>query len=335
MVTVYDVARHVGLSIASVSRALNGQPGVSSATVARVMAAAEELDYHRSDIAKALVTKSTGAIGILVPDLTNPFFPELVHGMQEAADRAGLTLLLGGISASASASRVTIGMLRRKKVDGIIVVAGALDLEGQQDLFTGVPAVFLDRPLSLEGVGSVGIDHEDGAYQATRHLIDLGHRRIAHISGPRAHDVAIRRLAGWRRACEEAGIPAEDLVLADGDFSESGGYLGAEQVLADRDRVTAIFAANDLSAIGVLSYCADHGISVPDDLSVIGFDGIALCRYVTPKLSTVAQPIAQLGAAAIDSLQVAITEGRPESIVLRAELRPADSTAAPREGSDR
>lgn len=327
MVTVYDVARHVGVSIASVSRALNGLPGVSAETAAKVKAAAAELDYHRSDIAKALVTKSTGTVGILVPDLTNPFFPELVKSIQEAAERAGLTLLLSGISPSAGASRATIGLLRGKKVDGIIVIARALDLEGQQELFAGVPAVFLDRPLGLDGVVSVGVDHEDGAYLATRHLIELGHRRIAHISGPRSHDVTEQRLAGWRRAAQEAGVSPDGLMIVDGDFSESGGYRGVEEALRRDPSLTAVFAANDLSAIGVLAFCVHSGISVPGDLSVIGFDGIALGRYVTPRLSTVAQPIGQLGAAAIESLRAAIAKEPSPSVVLRGELILGESTA--------
>lgn len=296
MVTVYDVARASGLSIASVSRALNGQPGVSRDTAARIARIADELGYQPNDVARSLVAKSTSTLALLLPDITNPFFPELVKGVQQTADENGNVLLLVDGAGEGDRLAQSMRVLRRKQVDGVIVVASAF-ADSFDELFDALPTVFLDRE-TLGGGASVSVDHEAGAYKATRHLIDRGHRVIAHISGPRTLSVSAQRLAGWRRACEEAGLPAGDDLVADGEFLESGGHRAGRQLLDSGLGFTAVFAANDMSAIGFLALCAQRGIRVPNELSVIGFDGIQLARYTTPALTTVAQPILQLGRRA-------------------------------------
>lgn len=296
MVTVYDVASAAGLSIASVSRALNSQPGVSRTTAERVQRIANELGYEPNDVARSLVAKSTRTIALLLPDIANPFFPELVKGVQSAVDAHEHMLLL--VDGADSHNRVASSMagLRRKQVDGVIVVAGSLD-QSMDELFAGIPTVFLDRETQGHGA-SVGVDHELGAYSATEFLINCGHRRIGHIAGPEDVAVAQLRLNGWRRACEQAGIAADDTLVRRGDFSEDGGFRAGSELLAMHPDCSAVFAANDLSAIGFLSLCAQRGLAVPGDMSVIGFDGINLARYTTPRLATVVQPAAELGQTA-------------------------------------
>jgi DNA-binding LacI/PurR family transcriptional regulator len=296
MVTVYDVARASGLSIASVSRALNGQPGVSRATAARISQIADELGYQPNEVARSLVAKTTSTIALLLPDITNPFFPELVKGVQETADENENVLLLVDGAGDADRLAQIMRVLRRKQVDGVIVVASSF-ADSYDGIFDGMPAVFLDRE-TLSGAASVSVDHESGAYRATRHLIEHGHTVIAHIAGPRALSVSAQRLAGWRRACAEAGLSAGDDLVADGEFLESGGHRAGQQLLDSGRKFTAVFAANDMSAIGFLALCAQRSIRVPDDISVIGFDGIQLARYTTPALTTVAQPILKLGQLA-------------------------------------
>jgi LacI family transcriptional regulator len=327
MVTVYDVAQAVGLSIASVSRALNGQTGVSEATAARIVEVAAELGYQRNDVARSLVAKSTQTIALLLPDITNPFFPELVKGVQTVADEHGHVLLLVDGAGDRARVAASMAVLRRKQVDGVIVVASALD--GDADaLFVGVPTVFLDRTTNGPGA-SVSVDHEAGGYAATRHLIELGHRRIAHIAGPRDLEVSQRRLDGWRRACEEAGLPTHDALVASGDFLEEGGHRAGIELLDSGEEFSAVFAANDLSAIGFLALCAQRGVRVPDDLSLIGFDGIQLSRYTTPTLTTVAQPILELGARACNTLlQLIRGEESQSRIVLANELTVGASVRA-------
>ncbi len=302
MVTVYDVAEASKLSIASVSRAINGQPGVSKATAERIRQIAKSLGYQPNDVARSLVAKSTQTIALLVPDITNPFFPELVKGVQTVADREGQVLLLSDRADLGTKLAKDMAVLRRKQVDGVIVVAGTLDVDTEGALFSGIPTVFLDRPVEAFRVPSVGVDHESGAYQATRHLIELGHRRIAHIAGPVDILVSRQRLAGWARACHEAGIDADPSMIVRGDFLEEGGHRAGAEMIDSGVEFTAVFVANDLSAIGFLALCAERGISVPEDVSVIGFDGIHLSRYTTPTLTTVAQPILELGVRACEML---------------------------------
>lgn len=325
MVTVYDVARASGLSIASVSRALNGQPGVSRATAARISQIADELGYQPNDVARSLVAKTTSTIALLLPDITNPFFPELVKGVQETADENENVLLLVDGAGDADRLAQTMRVLRRKQVDGVIVVASSF-ADSFDGIFDGIPAVFLDRE-TLSGAASVSVDHEAGAYRATRHLIENGHTVIAHIAGPRALSVSAQRLAGWQRACLEAGLPAGDDLVADGDFLESGGHRAGQELLESGRVFTAVFAANDMSAIGFLALCAQRSIRVPDDISVIGFDGIQLARYTTPTLTTVAQPILKLGHLAGELLLELTRNGtaRKTHVVLPTSLFPGES----------
>ena len=313
MVTVYDVANASGFSIASVSRALNGQPGVSEATAERIREIAEGLGYQPNDVARSLVAKSTQTIALLLPDITNPFFPELVKGVQSVADREGQVLLLSDRADLGTKLAKDMAVLRRKQVDGVIVVAGTLGAETNDSLFHGIPTVFLDRHVEAFRVPSVGVDHEAGAYQATSHLIQLGHRRIAHIAGPADVAVSRQRLAGWTRACREAGIDVDPSMIVRGDFLEEGGHSAGAALLESGVEFTAVFAANDLSAVGFLALCAQRGISVPNDVSVIGFDGIHLSRYTTPTLTTVAQPILDLGVRAGELLLELIRTGETEA----------------------
>lgn len=308
MVTVYDVAQACGLSIASVSRALNGQAGVSPSTAERIVRIAGELGYQPNEVARSLVAKSTQTIALLVPDITNPFFPELVKGVQSVADENDLLLLLLDAPRDAEELRPRLAALQRKQVDGILLVASELDGR-TEELFGDLPAVLLDRGRSGRHP-AVGIDQEAAGYAATRHLLDAGHRRIGHIAGPAGLSVAQARRAGWERALVEAGIAPEQDLVATGDFEEEGGHRAGAALLDSDPSITAVFAANDMSAIGFLALCAERGVSVPGDVSVVGLDGIELSRYTAPALTTVAQPIRELGEAACRSL-LALIEGAP------------------------
>jgi LacI family transcriptional regulator len=319
MVTVYDVAQASGLSIASVSRALNGQSGVSKTTAERIVRIAAELGYQPNEVARSLVAKSTQTIALLVPDITNPFFPELVKGVQSVADENDLLLLLVDAPADAETLRPRLAALRRKQVDGILLVASELGGD-MEELFDETPTVLLDRGHSGRHA-TVGIDQEAAGFSATRHLIQAGHTRIAHIAGPADLAVAQLRRAGWERALREAGLDADPSLIEAGDFEEEGGHRAGARLLEREPGVTAVFAANDLSAIGFLALCADRGIAVPDDVSVVGIDGIELARYTTPALTTIAQPIRELGVAACRSLLAQIEGPRPvEDITLPTTL---------------
>lgn len=333
MVTVHDVARAAGVSIASVSRALNGQPGVGRETADRVRALAAELGYAPNEIARSLLAKRTDSVALLLPDITNPFFPELVKGVQTVADRRGVTLLLSESSDSADKLVGDLHALRRKQIDGVIIIAVNAHGSAIGEACAGIPVVALDRDLDMPEASTVGVDHEAGAYTATTHLLGLGHRRIAHIAGPSQLDVSQLRRRGWERALEEAGIVRENDLVVEGDFLETGGYSAGQTLLDRIDDFTAVFAANDLSAVGFLAACAERGVDVPDQVSVIGFDGIHLARYTTPRLTTVAQPIIELGCRAGEILLDAIADRGRAAVHehLPTQLALGTSTDRPRD----
>lgn len=330
---MYDVARRAGVSIATVSRALNDEARIAASTRQRVLHIAAQLGYQPNDVARSLVGKATRTVAVLLPDICNPFFPELVTGIQTTADERGHVVLLCPNADDESKVIADLATLRRRQVDGVILVPGNLKTGNSKtgnlrDAVAGLPTVVVDRDINLPGP-LVTVDHKAGARVAVEHLISLGHKVIAHIDGPRGISVARDRRTGWRDALRLAGLD-QDLVYH-GDFLEEGGYAAANRIRTERPDVTAIFAANDLSAIGALSACADTGVDVPSDVSVIGFDGIHLASYTTPKLTTIAQPIRQLGQEAARLLFDA-PKSR-DTVTLDTHIRVADSTGPAREAT--
>jgi DNA-binding LacI/PurR family transcriptional regulator len=329
MVTVHDVAARAGVSIATVSRALNDRARISADTRQRVLEVARELGYQPNDVARALVGMATRTIALLLPDITNPFFPELVKGVQILADERGHLLLLCHNADDEEKAVADIEMLRRKKIDGILLVAGALGAGGIAAATSGIPTVVLDRRIPGLTCDLVTVDHRAGARAAVEHLLSLGHRRIAHVTGPMDVVSGHERRAGWRDALVAAGIEPDPALVVEGDFQEDGGYEAARELLS-RGGFTAVFAANDLSAIGVLRGLIESGIRVPDDVSVMGFDGVHLAAYTTPRLTTVAQPVFELGRRAAELLLDRVAAGapqqHPETVILGTSLVVRDST---------
>lgn len=298
MVTIRDVAAEAGVSITTVSRALNESGRVGPATRDRVLSAARRLGYEPNDLARSLHGKATGTIAVLVPDITNPFFPELVKGVQEVATEHGRLLLLCQTSEDTDVAVQELLHLRRKRVDGVVLVGG---LAGSDELTTalaGLPVVTVDRDTTVDDARVVRSDHRHGGLLATEHLIELGHERIAHIRGPAHLSVAQDRHDGYRKALEEAGLTYDDSLVVEGDFLEESGYDGLRALRRRRRPFTAVFCGNDLMAIGALRALEDVGLAVPDEVSVVGFDDIHLASYLRPGLTTVHQPIQELGRRA-------------------------------------
>jgi LacI family transcriptional regulator len=297
--TIYEVARAAGVSTATVSRALNGSGQVAERTRLRVTEAIAALGYQPNNVARSLVLKATHTIAVLLPDITNPFFPALVKGVQLAADEEGYAVLLGHTGGDPAKEESYFQVLRGQQVDGVLLVGLISAPESLKGLTGhGLPVVTLDRPVNVPGSATVRVDHKAGGRIATEHLLELGHRRIAHISGPKGLSVSQQRLDGYRRALSTHGVSFNDRLVAQGDFSEDGGYRGVQELLRARTRFTALFAANDLSAIGAMTALREHGMNVPDEVSVVGFDDIHVASYTSPKLTTVRQPIYDMGRAA-------------------------------------
>ncbi|MEN1835063.1 LacI family DNA-binding transcriptional regulator [Pseudomonas lijiangensis] len=302
MATIKDVAALAGISYTTVSHVLNKTRPVSDPVRIKVEAAIAQLDYVPSAVARSLKAKTTSTIGLLIPNGINPYFAELARGIEDHCERNGFCVILCNSDDNPEKQRNYLRVLLEKRVDGLIVssVGGDVSIAGGL-AEVRTPLVIVDRELEGIEADMVRIDHEHGAYLATRHLLDLGHRDIACIGGPDNTVVADMRFVGYRRAMQEAGIEVLPEWTIHSDFTSSAGHEAAVGLLAG-NRPTAIFAGNDVIAIGVLRAAAERNIVVPRELSVIGFDDIQMSRYVYPALTTVGQSIMQLGETAAEML---------------------------------
>ncbi len=297
-VTIRDVARAAKVSVATVSRALNGHDNVTDAVRQRVLTVASELRYSPHHAARSLSSRRTHTIGVVLPDLHGEFFSELMRGIDQVARECGLHLLVssyhGHPEEQASALRAMRG-----RVDGLLVMsphAGDLDFLGEN--LAAMPAVLINsQPTDSEQI-AFGIDNYIGARTMVEHLLAVGHRRIAFIAGPPNNFDAFERLRGYRDALAafDASIAAWELP---GDFSEASGHHAGQMLLDANERPDAVFAANDMMALGCLFALNQAGVRVPDDIALAGFDDIPLARYVMPSLTTMRVNIAELGAHAL------------------------------------
>ena len=307
--TIYDVARLAGVSTATVSRALNGTGQVAEPKRLAVDAAVAQLEYRPNTIARSLVTRSTQTIALLLPDITNPFYAELVSAIQELTLERDYTMLLCTTGFDPEQEARYLRLLRAKHVDGALVDGLLLSPERIADfLEDGFPIVCLDRDIDSREVPRVQVDNRMGARLATEHLLALGHTRIAHIMGAPAR-ISEERLLGYQGALAAAGIAPDPSLVALGNFTETGGHDAMEALLAADTGLSALFAANDLSAIGAMNAIIASGRSVPGDVSVVGFDDLGLARYISPPLTTIRQPAAEIARHSTELL-LGLIEGR-------------------------
>lgn len=300
--TIRDVARLAGVSVATVSRALNGASNVLPDTRERILRAARELRFVPSGAARSLITRRTDTIGALLPDLHGEYFSELIRGIDQAARARGLHLLVSSSHGDASEAAAALRAMNGR-VDGLIVMSPHAD---QDFLALNLPetlaAVLVHSATELPGRARFQVDNHGGALAMTRHLAAAGRRRVAHIAGPAGNHEAAERLRGYHAALK----PGQAGLVAEGDFSEASGWSAARRLLQARPRPDAIFAANDMMAIGCLAALAEAGLRVPEDVAVAGFDDVPIARYVAPALTTVRVPIATLGASALDAVAKAV-----------------------------
>ncbi|UUQ65659.1 LacI family transcriptional regulator [Pseudomonas fuscovaginae UPB0736] len=336
MATIKDVAALAGISYTTVSHVVNKTRPVSERVRVKVEAAIAELDYVPSAVARSLKAKTTATIGLLVPNSLNPYFAELARGIEDYCERNNYCVILCNSDDDPDKQRNYLRVLLEKRVDGLIVAStGGDDSLASGLLAVRTPMVIVDREIAGVETDRVRIDHEEGAYLATRHLLELGHRAIAFIGGPLDNSVAQLRLAGYRRALRQAKVKVSASSVLASDFTSTGGYRAAAQLL-EGERPTAIFASNDLLGIGALRAAAERDIRVPGELSVIGFDDIQMSRYVYPALTTVGQSILQLGETAAELLlrRLATPELALDqrivipSIVLRESTAPVPDASA-------
>jgi len=327
--TIKHVAARAGVSFTTVSHVLNGTRRVSDAARERVQQAIAEMGYAPSAVARALRTSETCILGVLVPNITNPFFAELTRGIEDCCRRTDYSVFLCNSDDDPERQLRYLQTLLERRVDGLLLAAAAGEAPAlvQRLASAGVPTVVVDRNVPGLGADWVRVDHQAGARLAVSHLLSLGHRAIACLSGPSAFAVSRQRVAGWRDAMAEAGVAIDPGWLLEGDFSAPAGHELARRLLARGD-VTAIFASNDLLAIGALRAAAELGVAVPQSLSVIGFDGIDLGAYAYPALTSVGHPIREMGevAAALLIERIAEKPSAPREVVLAPQLLMREST---------
>lgn len=305
--TIHDVARLAGVSVATVSRVLNDSGPVSESTASRVRAAAAELRYVPNSAARSLITRRSSTLGVVLPDLYGDFFSEVIRGIDETAQRSAHHILISSSHADRSAVEAALHAMRGH-VDGLIVMSPDIDAVALEAYVpANLPVVLLNCAIPGRAFDSIKIDNAGGAYAMTRHLIALGHRRVAFIRGAARNVDAAERLQGFHAALREHGLPRHAPWEPLGDFTDASGYDAARALLATGERPTAVFAANDAMAIGALSALRDAGMSVPEEIALAGFDDIPIARFVTPPLSSVHVPIHELGACATNTVLDAIT----------------------------
>jgi LacI family transcriptional regulator len=347
MTTIQELAARTGVSVATVSRALNGSAEVSEATRDRILALAHELDYTPSAAARTLVSRRSHVVGVILetgpghPDLLHPFFQQVLVGLKHGAGARGYDLLLFATDEPGNGFGGAHSYLRRAGhhgVDGVVVMGfDGSDVEIGKLAASGLPCITVDADLGGARSGYVMSENRNGAAQAVRHLHDLGHKRIATIAGPLTTPPGSERLAGYREELERLGLEARDEYVIEGDFYDESGHRATRQLLELAEPPTALFAASDLMAAGALRAAHELRVSVPEELAVVGFDDIALAALIQPSLTTVRQDMEAIGTAAAEGLARMIDDpdAAPVQLLVPTQLVIRSSCGAKRAPRER
>jgi DNA-binding LacI/PurR family transcriptional regulator len=310
-VSIKDIAKAAGVSHSTVSRALSDSPLISTKTKEYLQQLAREMGYSPHAQARSLVMGRTQTIGVVVTTITDPFIAEIVQGIEDTAHSHGYSVLLASSNSEPERELAAVELFHSKRVDGVIVTSSRVGALYQEHLGRlGVPVVLVNSHNEQSGpyTFSITVNNRHGAYLATQHLVELGHHRIAYITGPEAHSDDLDRMAGYRDALDEAGLSFDPHLVVPGTGRASGGERALPVLLCLAEPPTAVFCYNDMTAIGVLRAARQTGVTVPGDLAVVGFDDIPLASYVYPSLTTVAQPTADMGQKAMEMV-LALTTG--------------------------
>lgn len=317
--TLLDVAREAGVSPSTVSRILNGTARVSDAKRDAVLAAIKRTSFAPNQMAQGLKKGRSMTIGIVVQDISSPFFDETLRGVDDGLKDTGFTSVIVSGHWNAQEESDRIRLLLARKVDGIILLSGRISDDTVLQFAKHRPIVSTGRCLQEKNAIGFKIDNEYGAHLAVKHLIELGHRRIAFVSGPPTNNDANERLAGYTRALSEADIELDPKLIVEGNFHEASGLLAVNHLFDTQQQFSAVFAANDLSAYGVRLGLYRKGVRVPDDISLVGFDDLPGSAFTAPPLTTVHQPMYDLGRAATNAL-LGLINGE----ALRGEVQPVE-----------
>lgn len=315
MVRIQDVADVAGVSVSSVSRALNDHPNVSAATREKVLEAADRLGFRPNGLARSLRTQSTGVLGLIVSDITNPYFTLLASAVEHEARDLGYSVVLGNADERADVLDHHVQTFLDRRVDGLLV-SPTDDASGHLTaaITAGVPTVFVDRWSADHAVPVVRSDSRPGVDALVDHLVALGHRRLAVIAGPASTTTGRERVEAFREALGRHGLQLPEQYIGQGDFQAASGARATREFLALDQPPEAIFAADNLMALGALEAIAEAGLRVPDDIALVAFDDVPWFAHLAPPMTAVTQPAAELGRAAVRAL-VDVIGGRPAASV--------------------
>lgn len=319
-VTIKDIAKKLNISYATVSRALRDSPEISQDTKEKVKKAAKEMNYQPNAIARGLVTKKTKTIGLILPDITNPFYPQVARGVEETANQEGYSVFLCNSNYENEKEKAYIDLLISKKVDGIILAP--IGEESLKWNHREIPIVIIGRKNVCPQENFVVIDDKKGGYLATEHLIKNGHSKIMFIGGKEKVESNKERLEGYKLALNKNGIQLDANLIRNDHFKRESGHILMKKALQEGIAATAVFAGNDLLALGVLQAIYEYGLKVPQDIAVVGFDNIPTAELPEISLTTIAQPKYKMGVLATQMLLAKIKNPthRCESIILTPEL---------------
>ncbi|MHA6260379.1 catabolite control protein A [Sporosarcina sp. CAU 1771] len=328
-ITIYDVAREANVSMATVSRVVNGNQNVKPATRKRVLDCIERLGYRPNAVARGLASKKTTTIGVIVPDISNNFYAELSRGIADVATMYEYNIILSNSDKRADREVDLLVDHFGKQVDGLIFMSDSITEEARKEMsMASVPVVLAGTLDKQNQFATVNIDYEEAAYQAVKRLVDNGHKRIIFLTGTLTKDINRDcKKVGYERALKEAGISVDESLVTEIDNTYDSAYESWKQIREISDRPTAIFAGNDDLAVGVLNGIRDDGLSVPDDFELVCFEHSNLPRIVRPQLTSVVVPLYDLGAVAMRLLTKLINEEEvdEEEVVIPFRFESRDS----------
>ena len=334
-ISIKDIARAAGVSHSTVSRSLSDSPLVNPETKARIQRLSSEMGYTPNAAARSLVMGRTRTVGVVVTTIADPFIAEVTQGIESTAYEHGYTVILASSNSDPAREIAAVEMLRSKRVDGVIVTSSRVGALYQDHLERiGVPVVLINNHSEQSGryTFSISVDNQHGGYLATQHLIELGHRRIAFVTAQVNHSSNMGRLAGYQLALSEAGLAFDPSLVVAGNGRVDGGVQSWSSLKTLPEPPTAVFCYNDMTAIGLLHAARQAGLSIPQDLSVVGFDDIPFALYVSPALTTISQPQFEMGQQAMQmalDLMKAPSGAQISDINIKGELIVRESSGVP------
>ncbi|MGF2617425.1 catabolite control protein A [Rossellomorea vietnamensis] len=329
-VTIYDVAREANVSMATVSRVVNGNPNVKPATRKKVVEVIDRLGYRPNAVARGLASKKTTTVGVIIPDISNIFFAELARGIEDIATMYKYNIILSNSDQNTEKELHLLNTMLGKQVDGIVFMGGNITEEHVKEFeLSPVPIVLAGTVEDSGKIPSVNIDYQEAAYDAVKELIAKGHKRVAYVSGP-FHDKVNNeaKLPGYKKALEEAGIEFNEELVVEGDYTYDSGLEAWQKLRELTDKPTAVFVGNDEMALGVVHGAQDEGVNIPEEAEVISFDNTRLALMVRPQLTSIVQPLYDIGAVAMRLLTKYMNKEKVDenTVVLPHRIEERDST---------